>query len=349
MTAISGGQTGTMTKNDKTIIYWMDVFDQLYKNVDSNRSPVDMWVAATAHLSTMGEAIRTMDFAKLMKAASHAFCWMCSFVQACKRESEKSSVFALKESFSEIVASKYPLVCKHCREAYCHCNPKLMDSIANKSGDYKILLKKRRLLFDAPNEYSVSCWQGIFNDIYGQNTHMLTLESIGFHFLEEGGEELTALRSLKQLENVLDNKIKGIDSDFLKKLSKFEDVVELSEKYKNKKISMDSKEPEDIKNRLIKAKIDMYTEFADTFSWFCSILNKVMSIAQNCYPAQNESSDRSDEHLDVTSKENKCYLTENPFEKKLLEEYLPNGKPRCPSCKQSPCCCVFFIKHADLE
>ncbi len=28
---------------------------------------------------------------------------------------------------------------------------------------------------------------------------------------------------------------------------------------------------------------------------------------------------------------------------KLFQEYLPKGKPLCPSCKQNPCNCLFFI------
>lgn len=320
-------QAKNKTPDDLTILGWIKVFKEIYEEVDRSRSPVEMWVAATAHFTTIGEAIRRMHFAALMQGAAHAFCWMCSFVLACQRE--KGTVFSLNESFSDIVACKYPLVCGHCQEAYCHCNPKLMDKQPNKATQYKQLLQKRRMLANAPDTYTVSHWFNVFDQIYGQNIHMLTLESIGFHFLEEAGEELTALRSLKQLERVHEAHIEGIDEVFLDKLATFGGVVAVYDKYVDQKPEPHKRGPEAIKARLVHAKKDMFIEFADTFSWFCSILNKISSVAQNC----NDDRNREDE---------RCHFTEDPFREELLQKYLPDGKPRCPSCQQSPCNCLFY-------
>ncbi len=303
-----------------TIADWMKVFHKLYGKVDAERSPVEMWVAATAHFTKIGEAIRRMHFAELMKAATHAFCWMCSFVLACQRA--KETVFSLEESFSAIVACKYPLVCGHCKEAYCHCNPELMDRMSDKAAKYQDLFKLRSRLSGAPDTYGVSDWLEVFNNMYGQNIHNLTLESIGFHFIEEAGEELTAIRGLKQLEHAPSH-IKEIDTAFLKELATVEGILRLYRKYIDEKPESYKRDPESIKNRLVRAKVDMFVEFADTFSWFCSILNKVNSIALNC-------------------KDDKCSFTQHPFREKLLQEYLPEGSPRCPSCDECPCKCVFY-------
>ena len=314
--------TGKKKPGDEMAInQWMGVFQALYENVDSNRSPVEMWVAATAHFSAVGEAIRRMHFADLMYAAAHAFCWMCSFVLACQRA--KGTVFSLNESFSGIVTCKYPLVCGHCKQAHCHCNPQLMDSKINKASRYRELLEIRAGLVDAPDTYNVSEWLKVFGRIYGQHMHMLTLESIGFHFLEEAGEELTAIRGLLQLEGVLDKKMKGIDSAFLEELAAWESVLDLYEIYKDRKPEPSKHDADAIKARLIHAKVEMYVEFGDTFSWLCSILNKVMSIAQNC-------GDKS------------CLFREHALEKRLLQEYLPRGKRSCSSCHKCPCACVFY-------
>ena len=306
---------------ERTINEWLDIFQKLYEKVDSNRTPVEMWIAATAHFSAIGEAIRRMHFANLMYSAAHAFCWMCSFVLACRRS--KGTVFGLNESFSDIVTCKYPLVCGHCQETYCHCNPKKMDAEANKAGRYREILDKRKMLGDAPGAYSVSQWLKTFGNIYGQNIHMLTLESIGFHFLEEAGEELTAIRGLLQFKNVLNAKLKGIDTDFLEKLAKWENVLDLYDIYKDHQPEPHKQGPDAAKARLVHAKVDMYIEFADTFSWFCSILDKVMLIAQNC----------DDEN---------CLFTKDAFQERLSQEYLPEGKASCPSCKNCPCSCVFY-------
>jgi hypothetical protein len=306
---------------EKTINEWMEVFRTIYADVDSKRSPVDMWVAATSYFTKLGEAIRSMDFYNLMKSAAHAFCWMCSFMLACRRI--KGSVFDLHESFSGMVTTKYPLVCGHCRENPCHCPPKEMDSEEDKAASYGKLLEIRQGLFDAPDKYTVSRWCSTFGKIYRQNVHILTLEAIGFHFLEEAGEEFSALRDLRQLERVLEKGIKGIDEGFVEKLATYESIVPLYHRYGGKKPEMDKADPENIMRRLVRAKMNMFIEFADTFSWFCSIINKVESIAQKC-------------------KDDSCGLTQNALLEKLIEVYLPAGTPACSSCRKCPCGCVFY-------
>ena len=183
-------KSNTQVKIDLTkelaITEWMELFQKLYGSVDAKRSPVNMWIAATSHFSVIGEAIRRMHFKDLMTAATHGFCWMSSFVLACQRA--KGTVFALNESFSAIVACKYPLVCGHCLEGPCHCKPELMDQRSNKAGKYRESLERRKLIAGSLDAYDVSRWLAIFNSIYGQHIHMLTLDSIGFHFLEEAGE-----------------------------------------------------------------------------------------------------------------------------------------------------------------
>ena len=310
----------TEADRDRTIPEWMEMFSDIYGKVDSERSPVQMWVAATAHFTKVGEAIRRMHFANLMLAAAHAFSWMCSFVLRCQRD--KGTVFAISDSFSAIVAGKYPLVCGYCEQTYCHCNPHEMDKTANKAAKYKSLLAKRARLETAPDSYTVSRWMAIFNEMYGHHVHMLTLESIGFHFLEEVGEELTALRGLMQLKDAREH-VKAVDDAFLEELSTFEGVVDLYENYVDRTLEPTRRAGDAVRARLVHAKVDMFVEFADTFSWLCSILNKVGSIAKNCEDAN-------------------CRFTQEAFRERLLQEYLPGGDLRCPTCKKCPCKCVFY-------
>lgn len=311
--------------NERTIEEWLGIFKGLYEGVDSKRSPAAIWIAATAHSAKMGEAIRKMHFADLMNSATHAFCWMASFIIACQRK--QVTVFTLNESFSGIVAAKYPLRCGHCLEVPCHCDPVNMDQAKDKASLYPKLLDYRNRYAADNITYSVGYWQRAFKDIYERQMHMLTLESIGFHFLEEAGEELTAIRGLMQLEKVLYQDIKGIDAGYLQTLSTFEGLVEAYEKLDSnlQKNTIDFSRPdaEIINARLVRAKIDMFIEFADTFSWFCSILNKVSAIAGNCGNGG-------------------CTFGPDAFECNLAKAYLPAGEPSCPTCHQAECMCVFF-------
>jgi hypothetical protein len=305
---------------DMPIAGWMDMFQGLYGDADAKRSPVEMWVAATSHCASIGEAIRRMHFSDLMREAAHTFCWMCSFVLKCRKT--KDSVFTVNESFSSIVAAKYPGVCGHCLNMPCRCNPEDMDRQQDKAARYKELLDIRKGLHASSETYTVSEWLNVFKRIYGQQIHLLTLESIGFHFLEEAGEELRALRALVQLKEA-PGKLGGVDGTFLEQLATFEGLVGLYKTYGGQKPDLNKQDAETIRARLVHAKIEMFAEFADTFSWLCSILNKVMSIARNCDDAN-------------------CRFAQDAFRRSLEEMYRPDGTARCPACRKAPCKCVFY-------
>lgn len=226
------------------IVWWMGVFEKIYMQADKNRSPAEMWVAATSHCASIGEAIRSMHFSNLMCEAAHTFCWMCSFVLKCC--SPDIRVFRVNESFSSIVTTKYPDACGHCLKNPCGCPPEKMDKQKDKVARYEDILKRRKGLHQLPEQRSVSEQLDMFRQIYSQQIHMLTLESIGFHFLEEAGEELKALRALLQLKNA-PCKVKSVDAPFLEQLATFEGLVQLYKDYGDRKPPLNSKDPENIK------------------------------------------------------------------------------------------------------
>ena len=302
------------------IVWWMGSFEKIYATTDKNRSPVEMWVAVTSHCAEIGEAIRSMNFSELMCAAAHTFCWMCSFVLKCR--STDAHVFEVDESFPSIVTAKYPDVCGHCLKKPCGCNPEEIDKHKDKGVRYRDIIVRRKDLHQLPEQRSVPEWLNMFRWIYGQQIHLLTLESIGFHFLEEAGEELKALRALAQLRDA-PGKVDGVDGTFLGQLATFDGLVRLFEVYGDRHPPLNTKDPEDIKRRLVDAKMEMFTEFADTFSWLCSIVNKVMAIAKNC-------------------DDGACQFSQEPFPQWLQKVYLPQGKPLCPTCSKCPCECVFY-------
>ena len=304
-------------ENDRGIKDWMEIFSELYSQADSNRTPQQFWIAIMAHGSSIGESIRRINFPDLIYYAAHIFCWLCSFVNKCKEI--KNDIFSFTESISGVVSLKYPLVCGHCEANPCQCHPTKMDAIKDKAAHYGKLLTRREGIIRAVEEYSIALWQNIFGEIYGEQIHILTLENIGFHFLEEVGEGAIAVRKLSQFKRIVNEKIEGIDSAFLNELTKVKGIVENYNKYYKSEVDYTSKDPEILKGRIVDAKMSMVIEIADTFSWFCSILNKLDSISKNC--------------------KFKLQL----LEEKLKEEYFEDNKPRCPTCKQKPCSCIFFF------
>lgn len=307
-------------KNRK-INEWSNIFSELYSKADSKRSPEQLWIATTAHCSTIGELIRRMEFPELLKPASHAFCWLCSFINKCNQIND--DVFSLNEQLCELVSLKYPGECGHCEKDPCQCNPIEMDAIQNKSARYERLLEERNKNIIAYREYTINDWKSTFQKIYGKRVYILTIEIIGFHFLEEVGEVSRAIRFLGQLRNITNKNYLGIDKSFINELTKVDSIVEKYkeyEEYKQKTIKeiYTSEDPEILKWRIISAKMDLIIEIADTFSWFCSILNK----------------------LEFFSSKNNFHL--QPLQEKLEEEYIDNNNPICPTCRTNPCSCLFF-------
>lgn len=320
-----------MTKEpDRTIKEWMTGFQSLYGEADKNRSPEQIWIATMAHCSATGEAIRRFHFADLIDSMAHSFCWICSFVNKCNIL-PKDNVFSYEGCLSDMVSAKYPGVCGHCKGDPCTCKPKDMDSKKDKAGKYRWLYDNKKRDF-RHEEKEIYDWLKIFDRLYDQQIHVQSFESIGFHFLEEAGECARAIRALGQLVGAV-NKIEGIHTKFIEQLTRYEGLLEQYETYHkeipipkpnddNFKEFSTSKDPADIKSNIVHSKMDMIIEMADTFSWFCSIINKAKAIAQNTCDDPIS--------LDLENKLNEIYLDDkNIF--------------RCPNCKMKKCECAFLL------
>ena len=311
-----------MANNDIPIKEWMSFFSKLYSKVDSKRTPEQLWIATMAHCSSIGESIRRIHFPDLLYYSAHTFTWLCSFINRCRKE--KDTVFSLYENLPGIVSLKYPLKCGHCESKPCCCHPTKMDSLKDKSAHYRKLLKARRGVIKSVEEYSISQWQDTFAEIYGEQIHILSLEAIGFHFLEEAGEAAKAVRALGQLANISAARIAGVNKAFLHQLTTVPGIVENYTQYYKKNVDYSSLAPEVIKWRLVNAKMELIVEISDTFSWFCSILNKLCSISED------------------------CKFSIQTLEQKLRSQYIRKGKPICPTCKKRHCSCIFYPKQVVL-
>lgn len=303
-------------EKERKISEWMKVFQGVYSDSDLNRSPEQIWIAIMAYCSKIGESIRISSFLELIRYAAHVFCWLCSYINKCNQLED--NIFSFTGCLSSMVSLKYPLICGYCEQNICNCEPETMDKIKDKAAHYKKLLKYRKKVNFL--EFTISQWQEVFKNIYGGRIHISMLESVGFHFLEEVGEGAVAVRELSEIKNIVAKKNEGIDSDFLNGLSTVEGIVHNYTKYHQSEIDYTSQEPKILKARIVNAKMSIVIEIADTFSWLCSILNKLDSISQ----------------------ENRLGLPS--LEDELNKEYFDKGKGNfiCPTCKQKNCSCVFF-------
>ena len=292
-------------------------------------------MAVMAHLSVIGEAIRRTDHKALLKAAAHTFCWMCSYVAKCNESVD--SVFHIKNDLSRLISLKFPNICGHCRQPRCVCDAVDMDQQEDKAAKYdELLYHEKHMKWSA---YSVGDWLKTFWNIYSGRIHLQTMESLGFHLLEEAGEEAKAVRQLVQFSGIMKADVEGVDQEFLDRLSDIHTLVPeyrkcidgLKDKYKVKTqkelknlISPDSEESQVNRARLVMAKMDFVIELADTFSWLCAVLLK---------------------RLENVHRNNPDDIDNNRIEVELQALYsfdMTEKIGRCYACEQPQCKCVFF-------
>lgn len=308
---------------------WAKGFCKLYEKPDLMRSPEEIWIATMAHCSSIGEAIRKYDFVELMDYAARSFCWMLSFSMKCAKT--KELLFRCENTFCEMVYLKFPERCGHCTHDVCQCDPSEMDAKKDKAGHYRESLEiwKRN---QRGIKYNINDWLTIFTKIYSGRIHLQTMETLGFHFLEEAGEETAAIRKLMQLRGVVCNGVSGLDE----KLKELVTIPQITNEYirlstgqldGKPHIDLTSNKPDDIYARIVSAKMDLVVELADTFSFFCSILIKLGN---------------------VTIEKGTSFVTN--LEEILIKKYgTPDKGLVCPSCRDKACKCVFYSKSAHSQ
>lgn len=313
-------------KKSVTIPEWSKIMWNIYSDCDRSLKPENAWLPVMAHLSEVGEVIRRSHWEDLFRAASFAFSWMCSNVNLCR--DIPLCVFSIDHNLSEIVALKYPRRCGHCMCSPCNCNSIEMDEASDKAGKYMELYKEWRL-GGRGDDYSIEEWLDIFRCIYGNKIHTQNIVDIGFHLLEEAGEEAKAIRHLLKFQGIRNYDIRGIDDNFLIKISKIPTLLEeytnienalkeVPRKNLNSLSFVTGKDWRILRARLVKAKVDFLIEQADTFSWLMAVLIRVNEIIDH-----NHGGHRT-------------------FEIILHEEFGYNKGGYCSECEQEQCRCIFF-------
>lgn len=307
-----------MKNRDYNIEKWQKIFENVYFKADEKRSPENLWVGLTSYAGSIGEAIRKMHFRELRDSLATFFCWLCSFISKCN--SIDNDFFHFTNNLSEIIAFKYPLECGTCGNNPCQCSPEIEERRPNKSAQYKNLYNDWKSIKASVTHYKISDWVKQFYKIYGRNTPILTIETIGFHFIEEVGEASTYIRNLSALNGILKSGINNIDKLFLNELSNIDGIVKHYDKLYSVDINTTSANPEILMKRIVSAKINMLIEIADMFSWFVEIINKIKYISKNCDIPETSI-------IDVLSK----------------KYFDINGNAFCPTCGNNICKCIFYM------
>lgn len=138
------------------------------------------------------------------------------------------------------------------------CDPPAMDKKKDKAAEYGKLFDRRKRILASFEGYSIDDFTTMFNEIYCGRVHIQTLESIGFHFLEEVGEAAICVRQLSQLRKIPEST--GVDLAFLKGLTNVEGIVKnYVDHYKQLSAGIDyvSTDPNMLKARIVDAKMGL--------------------------------------------------------------------------------------------
>lgn len=191
--------------------------------VDSHtqRTVLDYALHLFDHASKLGEAIRKDELDRIFDELAELTNWLFGFVA--KLRDEKSgweAVFNIKMKLSDMIWAKYPAVCCHCLEREYRATRQLPEQASYKSykkcvclinypsvehrEDREEIKQKRREFAKRTRDgkpKTLSSMEKMFHGIYEANVSVWTIESIGFHLLEEVGEIGRSLIDLYTIRN----------------------------------------------------------------------------------------------------------------------------------------------------
>ena len=229
----------------------------VWSDFHERRITLDYALHLFDHASKLGEAIRKDELDRIFDELAELTNWLFSFVAKLGDEkSESEAVFNIRTKFSDMIWAKYPGICCHCLEREyrdrgqmpekpykprkkCEC---LINYPGVEYRDDREEIKEKRREFAKMIKYAkpktLAGMEKMFREIYEANVSVWTIESTGFHLLEEVGE---IGRSLIDLYTT-----RGSNNQSL--------------------ISIEAKEA------------NLCDEIAETFSWICSLTAKLRQL-----------------------------------------------------------------------
>lgn len=245
--------------------YFNDVFVDRNKKID----PKLMWLKVIEHSTRIAEGIRKRKFFEAVSSIARVFAWTCGFVTS------NPDLFD-HASLQDLVWYKYPRACSYCASPFtkeiqkviedhggfpCTCRP-YIEEITQKTARTSWLATYREELHQPR---SLDEWCGMFDAIFYHRLSLMSLDAVCFHFLEEVGEVLTAMRLHADFTfNFPENKYS------------FKKLKQLFSEYRPfRKIVIDK--PVEYEEIISSAKQALKEEVADVTSWLFSLTSKLLS------------------------------------------------------------------------
>lgn len=206
-----------------------------------------------------------------------------------------------EERYEKWILWKYPYACPTCGNCPCVCaayrdimedrnNPRYDDFWAKNVEQFVTKKNTYRQNDTGPNEKvielcnsTIDDWVNMFYDIYGSGHIDMSLESIGFHFLEEIGEVSDGILCLNELFKhkerigVYRQSKMDLHQKILERAIEDPQYEKFKQEYREKCPSGGEKIASEFAfRRLLEINISLTKEeLADVFSWMCAILNKI--------------------------------------------------------------------------
>lgn len=190
---------------------WEGEFNEIYGNVDAQRSLAEMWLLMMEDASQVAEAIRRQKYGAALRKLAHVFGWACSFVARCRGDDLKNTPFHIEKKLSEIIWFKYPNCCSLCGQERCICGvvrgeleeltPKAKKKRKDSFADALAVARNENL-----RPKSLDDLVGMFSRIYRGAHYSLAIEAIFLHFLEEVGEVSSCIREIRERDGKTRNR-----------------------------------------------------------------------------------------------------------------------------------------------
>ena len=199
---------------------YVTIVRQIWRNIHPRRTAVDYLLHVLDHASKLGEAVRRDDAHRILRETAETANWLFTFV-AKLNDNKKGweQCLNVKVPLSMMIWGKYPNLCPHCFERvyilhkgnqsgkkiaaeiqgkckYCLTDyPRVEKRAEEGAANYNALSAeaKRKLKTyagqtAAKRPITLKEIEVMFRQIYESNVALSTIESIGFHVLEEAGE-----------------------------------------------------------------------------------------------------------------------------------------------------------------
>ncbi len=213
---------------------YVSIVRDVWVDFHGRRTTLDYAMHLFDHASKLGEAIRKDELHTIFSELAELTNWLFGFVAKLNDEKEGwEAVFNIKTELSDMIWGKYPSTCCHCLEReygetkqmpvkpfepYRRCNCLTIYPAVEYRKDREEIKQKRREFADNTKKRKPQTLAGMekmFHEIYEANTSVWTIESIGFHLLEEVGEISRALIDLytkRHLDNQGSKRIEAMSA-----------------------------------------------------------------------------------------------------------------------------------------